>query len=154
MFKIMFVCHGNICRSPMAEFVFKDIVKRQGRESDFLIKSSATSNEEIGSPVHYGTVRKLSQYGISCAGKRAVRLTREDYDKYDLFVCMDSYNLVNILKIFGADSAGKIHLMLEYVGSNRDVADPWYTGDFDKTYDDIKSGCDALYKFLCQQVLK
>ncbi|MDE6604703.1 MAG: low molecular weight phosphotyrosine protein phosphatase [Clostridia bacterium] len=154
MFKIMFVCHGNICRSPMAEFVFKDIVKRQGRESDFLIKSSATSNEEIGSPVHYGTVRKLSQYGISCAGKRAVRLTREDYDNYDLFVGMDSYNLVNMLKIFGADPAGKIHLMLEYVGSNRDVADPWYTGDFDKTYDDIKSGCEALYKFVCQQVLK
>ncbi|MDE6210463.1 MAG: low molecular weight phosphotyrosine protein phosphatase [Clostridia bacterium] len=154
MFKIMFVCHGNICRSPMAEFVFKDIVKRQGRESDFLIKSSATSNEEIGSSVHYGTVRKLSQYGISCAGKRAVRLTREDYDNYDLFVGMDSYNLVNMLKIFGADPAGKIHLMLEYVGSNRDVADPWYTGDFDKTYDDIKSGCEALFKFVCQQVLK
>ncbi|MDE5911324.1 MAG: low molecular weight phosphotyrosine protein phosphatase, partial [Clostridia bacterium] len=93
-------------------------------------------------------------YGISCAGKRAVRLTREDYDNYDLFVVMDSYNLVNMLKIFGADPAGKIHLMLEYVGSNRDVADPWYTGDFDKTYDDIKNGCEALYKFVCQQVLK
>ncbi len=150
MFKIMFVCHGNICRSPMAEFVFKDIVKRHGRESDFLIKSSATSNEEIGNPVHYGTVRKLSQYGISCAGKYAARLTREDYDKYDLFVGMDSYNLVNMLKIFGSDPDGKIHSMLEYVGSDGDVADPWYTGDFDKTYDDIKRGCEALYKFLCQ----
>ncbi|MDE7348375.1 MAG: low molecular weight phosphotyrosine protein phosphatase [Clostridia bacterium] len=150
MFKIMFVCHGNICRSPMAEFVFKDIVKRCGRESDFLIKSSATSNEEIGNPVHYGTVRKLSQFGISCAEKYAVRLTREDYDGYDLFVGMDSYNLVNMLKIFGADPDGKIHSMLEYVGSDRDVADPWYTGDFDKTYDDIKRGCEALYKFLCQ----
>lgn len=150
MFKIMFVCHGNICRSPMAEFVFRDIVKRHGRESDFLIKSSATSNEEIGNPVHYGTVRKLSQFGISCAGKYAVRLTREDYAGYDLFVGMDSYNIVNMLKIFGSDPDGKIHSMLEYVGSDGDVADPWYTGDFDKTYDDIKRGCEALYKFLCQ----
>ena len=148
MRKIMFVCHGNICRSPMAEFVFKDIVKRAGREKDFVIKSSATSNEEIGNPVHYGTVRKLSQYGISCSGKYAARLTREDYDKYDMFIGMDSYNHINMLKIFGGDPDGKIHSMLEFVGLNRDIADPWYTGDFDKTYDDIKAGCEALFKNL------
>lgn len=144
----MFVCHGNICRSPMAEFVFKDIVEREGRERDFEIKSSATSSEEIGNPAHHGTVRKLSQYGISCAGKYAVRLTREDYDKYDMFIGMDSYNLINMLKIFGGDPDGKIHSMLEFVDSDRDVADPWYTGDFDKTYDDIKAGCEALAKRL------
>ena len=149
MYKIMFVCHGNICRSPMAEFVFKDIVRREGREDDFEIKSSATSSEEIGNSVHYGTVRKLSQHGISCAGKRAVRLTREDYDKYDMFIGMDSYNLVNMLKIFGGDPDNKIHSMLEFVGLERDVADPWYTGDFDKTYDDIKASCEALFKSLC-----
>ena len=144
----MFVCHGNICRSPMAEFVLKDIVKKHGREKDFLIKSSATSNEEIGNSVHYGTVRKLAQYGISCAGKYATRLREEDYSKYDLFIGMDSYNIFNMLKIFGGDPDGKIHLLLEYVGLDRDVADPWYTGDFDKTYDDIKAGCEALFKSL------
>lgn len=148
MYRIMFVCHGNICRSPMAEFVFKDIVVRHGKEKDFLIESSATSNEEIGNPVHYGTVRKLSQYGISCAGKYATRLREEDYSKYDLFIGMDSYNIFNMLKIFGGDPDGKIHLMLEYVGLNRDVADPWYTGDFYKTYDDIKAGCEALFNSL------
>ena len=151
MYRIMFVCHGNICRSPMAEFVFKDIVKRENRESDFLIKSSATSNEEIGNPVHYGTVRKLSQYCISCQGKRAIRLTKDDYDKYDMFVGMDSYNLINMLKIFGSDPDGKIHSMLEFIGQSRDVADPWYTGDFDKTYDDIKAGCEALFTELSFQ---
>lgn len=150
MKKIMFVCHGNICRSPMAEFVFKDIVKREGKEKDFLIASSATSNEEIGNPVHYGTVRKLRQVGISCDGKYAVRLRKDDYSKYDLFIGMDSYNIVNILKIFGGDSQGKVHTMLEYIGSKDDVADPWYTGDFDKTYDDIKAGCEALYIYLCK----
>ena len=132
----------------MAEFVFKDIVKRHGREKDFLIKSSATSNEEIGSPVHYGTVRKLSQYGISCAGKYAVQLTREDYGKYDLFIGMDKYNIANMRKIFGGDPDGKIHLMLEYIGLSVDVADPWYTGDFNETYDDIKMGCDMLFESL------
>lgn len=144
----MFVCHGNICRSPMAEFVFKDIVKREGKQKDYLIVSSATSTEEIGSPVHRGTKRKLAEYGISCDGKYAVQLKKSDYDKYDMFVGMDSYNLVNMLRIFGGDSEGKIHSMLEFVHSKADVADPWYTGDFDKTYEDIKAGCEALFEFL------
>ncbi|MDE6758968.1 MAG: low molecular weight phosphotyrosine protein phosphatase [Clostridia bacterium] len=148
MYRIMFVCHGNICRSPMAEFVFKDIVKKLGREKEFLIVSSATSCEEIGNPVHRGTRAKLAEHGISCDGKRAVRLRADDYDKYDMFIGMDSYNLVNMLKIFGKDDEEKIHSMLEFVGSSRDVADPWYTGDFDKTYEDIKAGCDALIKTL------
>lgn len=145
----MFVCHGNICRSPMAEFVFKDILKREGRESDFFVASSATSCEEIGNSVHHGTVRKLAQYGISCVGKRAVRLRKDDYNNYDLFIGMDSYNIVNMLKIFCDDNKNKVHTMLEFIGSKDDVADPWYTGDFDKTYDDIKKGCEALFKQLC-----
>lgn len=132
----------------MAEFIMKDIVKREGVSNDYLIRSSATSSEEIGSPVHYGTRRKLAQYGISCEGKHAARLRADDYNKYDLFIGMDSYNLINMLRIFGSDEEGKIHLMLEYVGIDRDVADPWYTGDFDATYDDIKKGCEALFKYL------
>lgn len=148
MYKIMFVCHGNICRSPMAEFVLKDIVKRQGREKEFFIASSATSAEEIGNPVHRGTREKLAQVGISCEGKRSIKPRADDYGKYDMFIGMDSYNIVNMLRIFGGDEQKKIHTMLEFAGSKRDVADPWYTGDFDKTYEDIKVGCDALIKFL------
>ena len=148
MHRIMFVCHGNICRSPMAEFVFKDMVKRLGKESEFYISSSATSCEEIGNPVHRGTRTKLAEYGISCDGKRAVRLRADDYDKYDMFIGMDSYNLINMHKIFGSDKDCKIHSMLEFIGSKADVADPWYTGDFDKTYEDIKAGCEALLKKL------
>ena len=132
----------------MAEFVLKDMVKKLGKENDFLIASSATSCEEIGNPVHRGTRAKLSELGISCAGKTAIRLRKDDYDKYDMFIGMDSYNLVNMLKIFGDDPDGKIHSMLEFTGSSDDVADPWYTGDFDKTYEDIKAGCEALLKSL------
>ena len=144
----MFVCHGNICRSPMAEFVFKDIVKKLGKENDFYIVSSATSSEEIGNPVHRGTRAKLAELGISCAGKTAVRLRKDDYEKYDMFIGMDSYNLIYMLKIFGSDNEHKIHSMLEFAGSSDDVADPWYTGDFDKTYEDIKVSCEALLKKL------
>ncbi|MDE6188726.1 MAG: low molecular weight phosphotyrosine protein phosphatase [Clostridia bacterium] len=145
MHRIMFVCHGNICRSPMAEFVFKDIVEREGKEKEFFIASSATSCEELGNPVHRGTRAKLAEFGISCEGKRATRLKKCDYDKYDMFIAMDSYNVINMLKIFGEDPNRKIRVMLEFVGSNDDVADPWYTGDFDKTYEDIKKSCEALY---------
>ena len=146
MHRIMFVCHGNICRSPMAEFVLKDMVQKLGKEKEFFIASSATSCEEIGNPVHRGTRAKLAQFGISCDGKRAVRLRAEDYDKYDMFIGMDSYNLINMQKIFGGDKDNKIHSMLEFTGSTADVADPWYTGDFDMTYEDIKAGCEALLK--------
>ena len=118
MHRIMFVCHGNICRSPMAEFVFKDIVEREGKEKEFFIASSATSCEELGNPVHRGTRAKLAEFGISCEGKRAARLKKSDYDKYDMFIAMDSYNVINMLKIFGEDPNRKIRVMLEFEGSN------------------------------------
>lgn len=144
--KIMFVCHGNICRSPMAEFVMRDIAEKNGCKGMIQISSSATSYEEIGNPVHRGTKNKLSEYGISVEGKYAVKFVKEDYDKYDLIIGMDGYNIKNILKITGGDPLGKVHKLLNFDNSDDDVADPWYTGDFDKTYDDILRGCKALYK--------
>lgn len=143
MIKIMFVCHGNICRSPMAEFVFKDIVKKSGRENEFYIASSATSTEAIGNPVHRGTVKKLSEYGISTKGKYAVQLTKSDYENYDYIIAMDSYNVRNILRIIGTDSENKIYKLLDF-SDGGDIADPWYTGNFDETYNDVLRGCKGL----------
>ncbi len=148
MIKIMFVCHGNICRSPMAEFLFKDLVKKAGEESEFIIQSSATSYEELGNPVHYGTQRVLSSLNISCKGKYAVKLVKEDYDKYDYFIGMDNRNLVNMLRIFGNDKNNKIKLLLDFTSSPRDVADPWWTGDFESTFQDVLNGVKAFYKYL------
>lgn len=144
MIKILFVCHGNICRSPMAEFVMKDIVKKQGIENEFFIASAATSTEEIGSGVHYGTKNKLKSYGISTDGKRAVQLRKSDYEDYDYIIGMDVYNLRNMKRMLPEDSENKIHLLLDFSDNPRDIADPWYTGDFDKTYDDVLEGCKAL----------
>ena len=145
MIKILFVCHGNICRSPMAEFVMKDMVKRQGLADQFYIASAATSTEEIGNPVHYGTRNKLAQVGISTAGKYAVRMERRDYQEYDYIVGMDRWNYKNMLRISGnKDKDKKISLLLDYTDHPRDVADPWYTGDFEKTYEDIMAGCKGL----------
>ena len=146
MTKILFVCHGNICRSPMAEFLLKDMVKKAGRDDEFLIESAATSYEEIGNPVHPGTKRKLAEHGISAKGKRARKLVNSDYDDYDLFIGMDGANIRNMKRIFGGDPEGKVKLMLEYAGLSRDVADPWYTGNFDVTYDDIMLGLEGLMK--------
>ncbi len=147
--KIMFVCHGNICRSPMAEFLFKDMVAKKGIAGDFIIASSATSREEIGNPVHWGTKNKLAQYGISVAGKYACQLTVKDYNDYDYIIAMDSNNLRNINRIIGSDSMGKVSLLLDYAGrKGQSIADPWYTGDFDLTYDDIKAGLDGFLKYL------
>lgn len=143
MIKILFVCHGNICRSPMAEFVLRDMVTKQGLSDHFEIASAATSSEELGNPVHPGTRKKLREFGISTEGKYAVRLVKKDYEKYDYLIGMDSYNIRNMERILGHNK-GKIHKLLEFVGSDADVADPWYTGDFDKTYEDIKKGCEAL----------
>ena len=143
----MFVCHGNICRSPMAEFIMKDYLKKQG-DDNFFIASSATSREELGNGVHYGTRAVLNRLGISCQGKRAVQLTRDDYDKYDYFIGMDEYNKRNMIRIFDGDKDGKVSLLLDYTNRPRDVADPWYTGNFEQTYQDIKLGVDCLYKFL------
>lgn len=143
MIKVMFVCHGNICRSPMAEFVLKDMVKKAGLEDSFVIASSATSREEIGNPVHHGTRNKLAEYGISTNGKYAIQLTRADYDRYDYILAMDSFNIRNIMRIIGEDSLGKVYKLLDFAGGG-DIADPWYTGNFDVTYDDIVRGCEAF----------
>lgn len=144
MIKILFVCHGNICRSPMAEFILKDRVARAGISDQFEIASAATSTEEIGNPVHPGTREKLRRAGISCKGKTARQMTRADYDHYDLIIGMDRFNLRNMRRICGGDPDDKLRLLLEYAGQSRDVADPWYTGDFDATYDDVIAGCDGI----------
>ena len=149
MLKIMFVCHGNICRSPMAEFIFRDMIKKQGREGDFSVSSSATSTEEIiggiGNPVYPPAREELKKHGISCEGKRAVQLRKSDYDKYDLFLCMDSNNVRNAMKIFGDDRENKVKKLMSLAGGGNDVADPWYTGNFSVTYNDIVF---ALTEFL------
>ena len=139
MIRILFVCHGNICRSPMAEFVMKDMVKKEGLEKYFEIASAATSTEELGNPVHHGTRRKLSQVGISCAGKTARQMNRRDYEYYDVIIGMDRYNMRNMQRITGGDPDGKMRMLLP-----RDVADPWYTRRFDVTYADVKAGCEGL----------
>jgi len=142
MKKILFVCHGNICRSPMAEFVMKDLIKKEGIEA--YIASAATSCEEIGNPVHRGTRQKLGEFGISTDGKYAVQLTKSDYGKYDYIIGMDNYNIRNILRIFGCDPDLKVHKLLSFSGEEGDIADPWYTGNFDETYDDVLRGCKGL----------
>lgn len=151
MIKVFFVCHGNICRSPMAEFVMKDLVKKQGLENQFYIASAATSTEEIGNGVHPGTRKKLGEFGISTAGKKAIRLTRADYEKYDFILGMESYNLVNIKRIIGKDEAHKVYRLLDFSNNPRDIDDPWYTGDFDKTYEDVYEGCEALLRYLLEK---
>ena len=145
MIKIMFICHGNICRSPMAEFVLKDMVKNLGISQNFYIASSATSREEIGNPVHYGTRKKLTEYNISTAGKYAVQLTKQDYNNYDYLIAMDSYNIRNIMRIIGNDPENKVKKLLDFADGG-DIADPWYTGNFDDTYRDVVTGCKALLK--------
>ena len=148
MIKILFVCHGNICRSPMAEFVMKDMVKKAGLADQFEIASAATSTEEIGNGVYPPARRKLAQHGLRCDGKRARQMTRADYQKYDLLIGMDTWNIRNMLRICGGDREGKIRMLLDYTGRSRSVADPWYTGDFDETWDDVNEGCRALLKAL------
>lgn len=149
MHKILFICHGNICRSPMAEFLLKDMVKKRGLAAEFEIASAATSREELGNPVHYGTRHKLAQLGISVSGKYSVQVTKRDYEYYDLLLAMDSNNLCNLQRVLGEDTQGKIHLLLDYTErSGQSIADPWYTGDFDVTYDDIIQGLEGLMKFL------
>ena len=149
MHKILFICHGNICRSPMAEFLLKDIVNKRGLENDFEIASAATSREEIGNPVHYGTRNKLAQFGISVAGKHAVQVTKRDYEYYDLLLVMDSNNISNLRRVIGEDTQNKVHLLLDYTErKGESIADPWYTGDFDVTYNDIMEGLAGLLQQL------
>lgn len=148
MIKIVFICHGNICRSPMAEFVMKDLVNKAGISDNFLIESRATSTEEIGNPVHRGTTRKLAQYGISTDGKTAIQLRKSDYNKYDFLICMDSANIRNTMRIISSDPENKVSKLLSFVGESGDIADPWYTGNFDETYDDVLRGCMGLLDIL------
>ena len=150
MTKIMFVCHGNICRSPMAEFVFLDMIKRRGLSDRITAASSATSTEEIGNDVHRGTRAILTKYGIPFTHREAIQLTRADYAKYDLFIGMDSYNVCNMLRIFGSDPENKVVKLLDLTDRGGDVADPWYTGNFEITYRDICDGCEALISRLTE----
>ena len=144
MTKILFICHGNICRSPMAEFVMKDLVKKAGLEGRFHIESAATSTEEIGNPVYPPARRKLAEHGIDCAGKRARQLISSDYDRFDLLIGMDRANLRNRRRICGGDPGGKMRLLMDYTGHPGDVADPWYTDDFETTWRDVLAGCRGL----------
>lgn len=144
MTKILFICHGNICRSPMAEFVMKDLVQKAGLGGRFLIESAATTAEEIGRPVYPPAKRKLAEHGIGCAGKTARRMTRGDYQTYDLLIGMDAENLQDMRRICGGDPEGKLRLLLDYTACPGNVADPWYTRNFDATWRDIETGCRAL----------
>ena len=144
MTRILFICTGNICRSPMAEFVMKDLVKKAGLEDQFHIESAATSTEEIGNPVYPPARRKLAEHGINCAGKTARQLKNSDYDGYDLMIGMDQTNLRNMHRICGGDFAGKMHLLMDFTDRPGDVADPWYTDDFESTWRDVLAGCRGL----------
>ena len=148
MTKILFVCLGNICRSPMAEFVMKDLVERAGLAGTFSIASAATSSEEAGNPVYPPARRKLAEHVIQCAGKTSRQLRAEDYGKYDLLIGMDGRNLRNMECICGGDPEGKIHLLMDYTDRPGEVADPWYTGDFERAWQDILEGCEGLLAHL------
>ena len=141
---ILFVCHGNICRSPMAEFVMKHLVREAGMEDEFYIESAATSTEETGNSVYPPARRKLAEHGIGCQGKTARQMTRSDYDRFDLLVGMDSWNIRNMSRICGGDPNGKIVMLMDYTDRPGDVADPWYTGDFETTWRDVLEGCHGL----------
>jgi len=148
MINVLMICHGNICRSPMAEYLFRDMVQKKGLSDCFHIASAATSREEIGNGPHYGTVRKLQQVGIPVIPHRAVQMTRQDYLDYDYLIGMDTANIHNMNAIAGGDPKGKIYKLLSFTGEGRDVADPWYTGDFDATYRDVMAGCEGFLQFL------
>ena len=153
MQRVLFICHGNICRSTMAESVFTELVRRAGRETEFIIDSAATSTEEIGNPPHHGTVNKLRQERIPVLKHRATQMTKQDYEEYDYIIGMDAWNLRNMNRITGGDPDGKIHLLLDYSKHPRDIADPWYTGNFDETYRDVVEGCEAFMKYLQEEEL-
>jgi protein-tyrosine phosphatase len=144
MIKVLFICHGNICRSPMAELVMKDMVRRAGREKDVFVASAATSREELGNPVYPPVRRLLARHGIDSGGKTARQITADDYENFDLLIGMDSANIRNMTRFWNGDPMGKIHRLLDYTDRPGDVADPWYTGDFEATWRDVNAGCSAL----------
>ena len=149
MVKILFVCHGNICRSPMAEFILKDMVNKAGVADRFLIASAATSTEEIGNPVHRGTRQRLAREGISTDGKYARQMTKRDYEEFDYLIGMDRWNMKGMERITGTNGGGKLSLLLDFTDrAGEDIADPWYTGNFEETYDDILEGCNGLMEYL------
>lgn len=148
MIKILFVCLGNICRSPMAELLMRDLVEKRGVQDEFFIRSAAISDEEVGNPVYPPVRKRLEAQGISCAGKRAVQLTRGDYDRYDLLIGMERSHLRAMQRLFGGDPAGKLHLLADYTTHPHDIADPWYTRDFEIAERDIRSGCEGLLEQL------
>ena len=149
--KILFICLGNICRSPMAEFYMKDLVRREGCADRFEIASAATSNEERGNPVYPPARRKLMEHGIDPSGKTARQMTRADYEHYDLLICMDASNLRNMERICGGDPDGKMKMLLDYTDRPGSVADPWYTGDFEATWRDVEAGCTGLFRALTKK---
>ena len=148
MIRILFVCHGNICRSPMAEFVMKDLVRKAGLEERLVIESRAARRDELGHDIHYGTKAKLRQVGVPFEKRRATLLQKPDYAAYDYLIAMDEENVRDMLRLFGGDPDKKIHTLLYFAGENREVADPWYTGNFDETYEDVLKGCKGLLQFL------
>lgn len=151
MTKILFVCHGNICRSPMAEFVMKDLVRKAGRAEEFSIASAATSTEEIGNPVYPPARRMLAAHGIDCTGKTARQLRKADYAQYDYLIGMDQANFRNMQRMCGGDPDGKIYLLLDFTDRPGQVADPWYTGDFQATWEDVLEGCEGLLRHIDNQ---
>ena len=151
MIRVLFICHGNICRSPMAEFVFKDMVKKKGLEDKFYIASAATSTEEIGNPVHPGTVRKLKEVGISVDGKTAFQIKKSDYDSYDYIIVMEEYNIRNLKRIIKSDPENKVNKLLDFTSTPGDIDDPWYTGNFDITYEEIYKGCQGLLEHILKE---
>lgn len=153
MIKILFVCHGNICRSTMAQFVFQDMVNKQGIADRFAIDSKATSTEELGNGPHYGTVRKLKEVGVPVLPHRASQMRRGDYKDYDYIIGMDGWNYRNMMRILGGDPEGKVSLLLDHTEHPRDIADPWYSGNFDATYEDVVEGCEALLRKLLEEDL-
>ena len=146
--RVLFICHGNICRSTMAQFVFQDMVNKRGLSDQFHIDSKATSTEELGNPPHRGTVRKMNEMGIPMVPHRASQLSRRDYDDFDYFIGMDTWNIKNMNRILAGDPEGKVYKLLAFGSYVRDIADPWYTGNFDKTYEDVVEGCEGFLSFL------
>ena len=145
MIKVLFVCHGNICRSPMAQYIFQNMVDKAGMTDRFYIDSSATSTEEIGNGLHYGTRNKLKEVGIPYGDHKAYQISKPDYEKYDYIIGMDEANIRNINRMIGPDTESKVYKLLDFASIDRDIADPWYTGNFDVTYDDIVQGLDAFF---------